>query len=144
DKNELSKTITVSVNGDRLNEINETFFVNLTNPSKALFARNQGIGTIRNDDPLPAISITNVSKSETNSGINHYIFNVTLSAPSGQTVMVDYTTLDGTAKVSNNDYQANAGRLTFAPLETSKTIDVAVIGDPLNEPDESFTVNLSN
>jgi hypothetical protein len=50
-----SATITVPVNGDTTPEINETFFVNLTDPTNSVIADNQGLGTITNDDgPVPS------------------------------------------------------------------------------------------
>lgn len=50
DTNETSKTISVVINGDTTIEPNETFFVNLSNPTNATIADNQGRGTITNDD----------------------------------------------------------------------------------------------
>lgn len=48
---EQVKTITVQVVGDATFEADETFVVNLTNPSGgAVIADNQGVGTILNDD----------------------------------------------------------------------------------------------
>ena len=46
-------TITVTVMGDTLIESNETFFVNLSNPTNATLDRARGVGTIINDDGLP-------------------------------------------------------------------------------------------
>jgi len=48
-------SFTVLVNGDTLNEANETFFVNVTNVTNATVADGQGQGTIINDDPPPPI-----------------------------------------------------------------------------------------
>jgi hypothetical protein len=42
--------------------------VNLSNPVNAVFSRSQGIGTILNDEPLPSITINDVSVIEGNSG----------------------------------------------------------------------------
>lgn len=47
---EISKTITVLVNGDTTLEQNETFFVTLSNPSNVLIITGQSIGTIIDDD----------------------------------------------------------------------------------------------
>jgi hypothetical protein len=45
------KTLTVTVIGDKTREANETFFVNLSNPSaNAYLGDGQAIGTILNDD----------------------------------------------------------------------------------------------
>jgi len=50
---------------------------------------------------------------------------VTLSAPSTQTVTVQYTTSGGTASPTT-DYVPTSGTLTFSPGETSKTVDVTL------------------
>jgi hypothetical protein len=49
---EMTKTITVGINGDQNVEPDETFFVNLTNAVNATISRSQGVGTILNDDKL--------------------------------------------------------------------------------------------
>jgi hypothetical protein len=46
-----TRTITVTVIGDKSKEKNETFFLNLSNLSpNAYFGDSQGLGTIVNDD----------------------------------------------------------------------------------------------
>jgi subtilisin-like proprotein convertase family protein len=45
-----TQTIAVPIVGNLLSENNETFFMNLTNPTNATIADNQGIGAIANDD----------------------------------------------------------------------------------------------
>ena len=51
---EQTKTITVPVNGDTTPELNETFFVNLSDPDGFLITADRGVGTILNDDaPVP-------------------------------------------------------------------------------------------
>jgi hypothetical protein len=68
---------------------------------------------------------------------------VSLSAASSQTVTVSYATADGTASATS-DYVAKSGALSFAPGVTTQTIAVAVAGDTLFEPNETFVVNLSS
>src|SRR5207247_6106721 len=55
-------TITVLVNGDRLPEPNETFFVKLSDLNYGVIAGGVGVGTILDDEPR--ISIGNVAKAE--------------------------------------------------------------------------------
>ena len=50
---ETTKTVPVQVNGDAVYEPNETFYVNLSNPTGATIADGQGVGTIVNDDLQP-------------------------------------------------------------------------------------------
>lgn len=135
-------TFTVQVNGDTLNEPSETFFVNVTNVVNAVVIDGQGVGTVVNDDPLPNLSINDVSVVEGNAGTVNAVFTVSLSAASGQTVAVNYATADGTA-TQPADYTSTSGTLTFTPGQTTRTVTVPVIGDTVPEANETFFVNLS-
>lgn len=135
-------TFTVQVNGDTLNEPSETFFVNVTGVTNAVVVDGQGVGTIVNDDPLPSLSIDDVTVVEGNSGTTNAVFTVSLSAASGQTVTVNYATADGTA-TAPADYTNTSGTLTFTPGQTTRTITVPVIGETVPEANETFFVNLS-
>ncbi len=56
-RNQLTRTITVSVCGDTSFEPDETFFVDLSNAEhNAVITKSRGIGTIRNDDVAPVRS----------------------------------------------------------------------------------------
>ena len=91
----------------------------------------------------PSLSINNVSVTEGETGTINADFTVSLSAASSQTITVHYATADGTATVADNDYLATSGTLTFAPNQTTATIPVPVVGDQIAEPNETFTVTLS-
>jgi chitinase len=90
-------------------------------------------------------------------------FGVSLSAPSEQTVTVDYATAAAGAGKGyarpGRDYAAAKlscirgacsrpsearGSLTFAPGQTSKSIPVAILGDGAAEGEEYFVVDLSS
>ena len=141
---DTTKTITVLVNGDTVVEPNETFTVHLSNASNATIAVADGTGTITNDDPAPSFSIDNVTQYEGNAGTTPYVFTVTKTGSTAVSATVSFATQDVTATVADNDYQANAGTLTFAPTDTTQTITVLVNGDTTFEQDETFTVHLSN
>jgi hypothetical protein len=57
-------------------------------------------------------------------------------------VSVNFATADGSA-TAGSDYGATSGTLTFANNETSKTVTIPILDDTADEPDETFTVNLS-
>jgi hypothetical protein len=141
-KSPSSVQVAVPVIGDTVNEPNETFSVNLSNASGGAIGDAQGIGTIMNDDAAATISVSDVGVAEGNSGPTVAAFAVTLSAPSAQTITVNYATANDTA-VAPGDYAAASGGLTFAPGETSKTVNVNVNGDTVDESDEAFRLNLS-
>jgi len=137
---ETTKTVTVSVNGDRLAEPNETFLVNLSAATNAIILDGRALGTIVDDEPR--LSISDVSKYEGKRGqTTYFTFTVSLSAAYDQSVTVSFRTVDGTAK-SGDDYVAKTATLTFAPGETAKTITIAVNGDSKKEADETFYLDL--
>ncbi len=117
--------------------------MNLASPTNATIVDGHGVGTITDDDPLPALSVNDVTVSEGNAGTANATFTVTLAPVSGRTVTVDYATEDGTA-TAPADYIAATGTLTFLPGQTSRTVSVAVRGDLLDEINETYVVNLSN
>ena len=135
--------ITVKVNGDRKTETNETFSVVLSTPVNATIAGSTGVVTIVNDDGLPKLWISSERVQEGNTGTRPMTFSVRLQKKASSAVSVDYTTVDGTA-IAGSDFTAISGRLTFAAGETEKTITVSILGDLLYEPDEAFSVRLSN
>ncbi len=138
---QTSRTITVPVSGDTIDEPDETFDVTLSDPAGASLADGAALATITDDDQA-AISIADVTVGEGDSGSTAALFSVSLASPAGQTVTVRYSTADGTA-TAGLDYVAASGTLTFAPGEQAKTVSVAVSGDTTDEPDETFFVDLS-
>src|SRR5205085_3984699 len=95
----------------------------------------------------PTISINNVSANEGDLLTTPFTFTVSLSSPTSRTITVNYATANGTATAGlallGGDYSSASGTLTFTGGQTSKTVTVAVNGDLMVEPDETFFVNLS-
>ncbi len=91
---------------------------------------------------LPALSVGDATVVEGNDGTSFAEVVVSLSQRSNKSVTVSYGTADGTAR-AGSDYTAASGKLSFAPGQTTQTIKIAVTGDRLVEPDESFVVRLS-
>ena len=104
---------------------------------------NSANATTDIQEALPTLSIDDVTVAEGDAGTKIVDFTVTLSAASTHTVTVDYSTADGNA-TARSDYQSASGTLAFNAGETQKTITITINGDTLVEPDETFSVNLSN
>ncbi|MEP6849461.1 MAG: Calx-beta domain-containing protein [Acidobacteriota bacterium] len=139
-----AKTFTIPITSDAIDEPNETVNLTLTSPTNgAGLLTPTSVVTIVDDDNPPTISVSDVLLPEGNQGTTNFTFNVTLSAPSGQTVVVDYSTANGTA-TTGIDYAFNADTLVFNPGQTTKTVTIAVNGDTLSELDETFFVNLQD
>ena len=93
--------------------------------------------------PPPSLSIADARVDESDSGSATLDFAVTLDPVSTQTVTVDWATISGTA-TAGTDYTGGNGTLTIAPGDSTGTVSVAVLGDEVHEPDETFRVLLLN
>lgn len=92
-----------------------------------------------------SLSVGDASVSEGHSGTTKLTFTVTLSSAQSQNVTFNFSTADGTATDADNDYESvTNGSGTILATETTTTITIQVNGDTTFEPDETFTVTLSN
>lgn len=140
---ETQKTISITVNGDKVAELNETLALTLSAPSGATIADGAAVGTILTDDVVvPKITIADATVKEGDGGTRDLAFTITLSEATSGPVSVTYGTEDGTAK-AGLDYVAQTGTVTFAPGETSKVINVRVTGDAVIEGNETLKINLT-
>ena len=139
-----SQTFDVSVTGDTTEEADETVIVTLSNAANATISTATGTGTITDNDG-PSLSIDSPSVTEGDSGSKTLTFTVTLNKTSTEQVTVDYADAGSGTATSGTDYTAvTGGTLTFAAGTTSRTFDVSVTGDTLDEADETVMVTLSN
>ena len=136
--------IAVPVRGDRVREPNEKFAVVISRARNAKLRRSRAVGTVRDDDPPPTISVRDGDVLE-GSGIRVSLlsFRVELSERSGENVTVDLASRDGTARAVE-DYEPTKRKLHFAPGETVKNVTVPIESDSTDEDDETFRVELSN
>ena len=139
---EGTRTFTVATAEDTSDEDDETFTVTLSNLSNATLTGGTATGTIIDDDAAPALSVADAGAAEGDA----VSFTATLSAASGQTVTATWTASveSGDTAASGDLSGALTGTLTFAAGDLTKTFTVATAEDTTDEPDETFTVTLSN
>jgi hypothetical protein len=137
---QTTATIDIPVAGDLLDEFDETFKINLSSPSGASLVNTSALGTIIDNDAEPTLTISDVSRSE--SDLGQFILTVSLSAPSGKTIGFRYATADGTA-VADRDYAAINAIQNFLPGSSSMVIGFPVFDEGVYELDENFFVNIT-
>ncbi len=150
-------TIHIELKGDDVTENTETFTLAFSGiPDHATLTADSVTGTIIDDDggqgtpPVADLfSILGTAMIEADSGSMPMMFTVTLQQAAAQIVTIDYITesgsaTGGTAADSGVDYIDASGTLIFQPGDTEKTLTVTVIGDEIDEGNETFTVRLSN
>ncbi|MFM6480375.1 MAG: Calx-beta domain-containing protein, partial [Microcystis panniformis] len=143
--NATTATVTVDPTPDTIVEPDETVILTLASGTGyTVGTTTAATGTITN---VPATSVTSqlsINDITVVEGQNSSaILTVTVNNPNAQPITVNYTTapIDATANV---DYTSQTGTLTIAPNASTATISIPILNDNLNEPDEVFTVTLSN
>ncbi len=112
----------------------------VTRVGEMLTANPSGI-----DEGAPELSIADASVAEGAAGESATLtFTVTLDPAATQPVTVEWATADGTATAGTDYTAVTNGTLTFESGQDSKTVTVTVTGDDVDEPNETFTVTLTN
>ena len=142
---EISKDFTVQVLGDLIHEAGETFRVTLSNPTNATLGDSQGTGSITDTDPAPTITLDAlaISTVEGNAGARNAVFMARLSNASSESITVS-AALTGQTATAGSDFTGTPVVITFNAGETTKTFSVPIIGDLVDELDETFAVDLTN
>jgi len=140
-------TVAVSVLGDMLYEgPSENFYLLLTNAQHGALVPGSDIGEgrITENEPAPLMWIGDPTVVEGDGGMSNAMFMLTLSAPAGIDVTVNFDTIDGSA-VAGMDYTNVSGTFLFPAGVATGIVNVGVFGDLLDEgASEDFFVWLSN
>ncbi|WP_374301743.1 Calx-beta domain-containing protein, partial [Paracoccus sp. (in: a-proteobacteria)] len=145
---ETVQTFTVYVGHDTLDEIDENFFVELSDPVGATFGPGNATlvatGWVLDDDGAGLNRSISVSSAELREGPGgrFAVFAVELSSPSNEAITLNFQTLGGTAK-AGSDFVARAGQVTFAPNQTRIEISVRVNDDLALEGTEQFYLRIT-
>ena len=127
---------------DTLDEIAETFTVQLTSASKASIARAIGRVTVIDDDPPVRLILGASTKIEAREG-SRLSVPLTLAEPSGHPVELELETVSGIA-ISNEDYVPRVGRVLFEPGQTEASFTIDLIDDGFEESTETFGVKVNS
>ena len=96
--------------------------------------------------PTPTVSVSDKTVVEGNPGDSSaVVFTVQLSQASTEAVTITYETVDGEGvqgAIANTDYTPVQGTITVPAGSTTQSITVPIIGDFVDEDDESFRLKL--
>ncbi|PIF00824.1 MAG: hypothetical protein CR994_04015 [Maribacter sp.] len=137
----LSRTISVTTNGDTVVEADEIISVTLDSSSaNATITDDVGISSFTDDDSAGLV-INDVFVNEEDGTAT---FTVTLNGNVLLGTTVNYQTSDNTA-VSGDDYTTVSGAVTFGSGNNqTRTINIPLIDDGVLESTETFFVDLYN
>ena len=146
DAHTVGLPIPVTVVTDDLDEHHEVFSVSLSNGMYVNLGNSYAVGTIRDDDSAPMLSISDATGDES---AGELTFTISLSGPSGLPISAHWSTGDAdmmaeahSGATADVDYMSASGIAEFAPGDTEVTVAVTVMDDERDENDESFAVTL--
>jgi uncharacterized delta-60 repeat protein len=113
-------------------------------PLGAALARRDVVATLVDDDFNTGILNFSSAIYSTNEGAGSIRITVIRTNGSSGPASVRYFTQNGTATAPQDFTAVNLATLNFASGETTKTITIPLFNDSLVEPDEIFTVTLTN
>jgi gliding motility-associated-like protein len=130
---------------DSIIEITETFDIVASSVANITLLDNTATGSIIDNDLVAGVglSFTNTDVIVTEGTDTFAVYSVTLTGAISENVTVDYTTNEGTA-LNPGDITTTAGTLTFTPTISAFDIQVPITDDAVIEPQENFTITLSN
>ncbi len=141
-----SVSVTVNPTADSVVEADETVILTVLGGSGyQVGTSSTATGTIANDDTstLTLAGVTSSQAEGTGGTVTNFTFSVTLGNAVSGGFAVAFSTNDGTATVSDNDYLDTNGSLSFAGTAGEvQTITVPVVHDAAVEADETFSVAL--
>ena len=139
-----NQSILVPVYGDLLYEVQERFLVRLSDPVNAWIGDGEAKCSIFDEENFPTVLVDNARVEEGDAGtITEALVTVRLSSPSSEEVTLTYYTADGTA-LAVSDYIADRGVLVYPMGVTQQVIAIRILGDRRPEPDEFFSVVVTN
>ncbi|GAB3332649.1 hypothetical protein GCM10027429_12250 [Marivirga atlantica] len=142
---QTSKIVTVLVNGETLDENDETFTVNLSSPTNATISDASGTGTISNDDtafqPNASLEVLSIYNPITDESGGQVYVRGKLDRISGKTVDIPLS-FSGTAVGGGTDYSITSSTITLTSGEIMDSIRITSLFDGIEEGDETIIIDM--
>ncbi len=137
-----TKTITIQTIDDNAIEVNEQFFLNLSNATNGVtIAKNQGVATITDNDVENISSLLAIDDVSALEG-EDLVFNISLNAPAEENLVLTFSFLNETT--SDVDYEITPVQLAFGVGEINKELRISTFEDGEVESEETFLLQIAS
>ena len=148
---ETEKTFNIPIADDSLPESPESVVLTLSGTADLDSLGHYARAALNIYDSLTPLSftvdeadITGLSVAEGDAGGRNFVATVRLLGATNRAVSVDFNTSTGGSATLNADYVGTSGTLNFAPGEDTREIVIPILGDTIDEFNETFSVVFSN
>jgi large repetitive protein len=139
-----SATFTIPIKGNITYDGNRRFSISYSTSNSAVkLSRKSENVTIKDNETIPSITVSDVVLAEGNRGKKNALVTATLSGPSSLPIAVVYKTANDTA-IAGKDYVATKNTLHFAKNQTSSSFKIPIIGNTIPEVDKVVDINFTN
>ncbi len=140
----IRQVVSVPILSDEIEEMTETFLLELSAPDHAELAKAVAIGTILDDDSPPTVHLESLVRVREDAGIARFEVTLSYEVPEGQEIHVEFVVNDVSAN-NPSDYRVQTlSPLQFASGEAVKFIEVKIVDDTFYEGDETFQIKLTD
>ncbi len=139
---ETSATFSFAITSDTLTEIDEAFFVDLSNATAAVATGTAQIVILDDDAPDILLAASPTALEDGTDDAGRVAFKISLSHPSTLPITIHLQTIAGAA--TGADFNVIDTDIFFAPGQTEFESEVIIRGDLFAEADETFTIQISD
>ena len=145
---QTSRSFTIPIIDDTLDEPNESINLTLSNPTGGATLGSPSTAFVMlfdNDEPPQGAGALQFDGGIQIGAEGGGVATIVVNRVNGSTgtVTVNYATSNGTA-IGGQDYTPVSGTLTFVNGQTSRSFTIPITDDTLDEPNESINLALSN
>jgi hypothetical protein len=138
-----STTVTATIVGDNLTEADETFTINVVSANGATIGDGQGVVTIVDDD-LPNVSVGQINATEGDTGTSVVNVPITVTPIPSKPVTMSCIVQSGTAQTPSDYIPPANCSVTIPAGQAQGSVPVQIVGDWVDEWNETFTVTIFN
>ena len=134
--------VVITINGDALDETNETIVVNMGVATNAnATGTTVHTATITDDDAQPSVTFTSASQSSTGESGTMTI-SAQLSAASGLAISIPFSINGSSTAADPADYSISTSPANITAGSTTAQVVITIAGDTLDEDNETIVVNM--
>ncbi|MDA8982545.1 cadherin domain-containing protein, partial [Gammaproteobacteria bacterium] len=132
--------INIPIEDDELDEYDQEFEIILVSSNADYIDDGTAKFVVYDNDVTPTVTASSIDVGENDGEVS---VKLSLSEPSGRSILVSYSTESGTA-IDGEDFYGSTGTFTYNPGDVEKVVTLQIVDNSLDEPNKAFSLNIGN